>query len=204
MRLPLHHPLETIDMTDHRTALEKTVRLAVADAAKAYKNANPDAQGLKVRADIAAYKPRPREVQALPRAAVAMFLNEPSSVELSNAELAQKMSKGLPGKVPSNIFTERLTAAKKREIDGLLKTRNIAIDLDRFDTVSKIKGALKGRHCTASSSQFAKVEVAFTDDALVIDGKSHPIHQSGNQRRVHAGSFMLNVVGLRTLLLPGK
>lgn len=61
-------------MTDHRAALEKAVRKAAADAAKAYKNANPDAHGLKVRTDIAAYKPRPKEVQALPKAAIALFL----------------------------------------------------------------------------------------------------------------------------------
>ena len=189
-------------MTDHRAAMEKVARKAAADAAKAYKNSNPDAQGLKLRADIAAYRPRPREVQALPRAAVALFLNEPHSVALSNAELATQLSKGLPNKVPSNIFTERLTAAKKREISELLAMRNISIDLDRFDTVSKIKSAMKGRHKAATSSQSATVEVAFTDDTLVINGRSHPIQQSGKQRRVHAGQFMLNVAGLRTLLLP--
>lgn len=190
-------------MTDHRAALEKAVRQAAADAAKAYKNANPDAQGFKVRSDIAAYKPRPKEVQALPKAAVALFLSEPSSVEMSNAELTKRVSMGLPGKVPSNIFTEQLTAAKKREIAEVLTMRNIAIDLDRFDTVSKIKGALKGHHNAASSGDAATVEVAFTDEALVINGRSHPIHQNGNQRRVHAGSSKLNVAGLRTLLLPG-
>ena len=191
-------------MTDHRAALEKAVRQAAANAAKAYLNANPDAHGIKVRSDIAAYKPRPREVQALPRAAVALFLTEPGSVQLSNAELSQRLSKGLPGKVPPNIFTEQLTVAKKREIAEILKMRNVAIDLDRFDTVSKIKGALKGLHNAASSSRAATVEVAFTDDALVIDGRSHPIHLNGNQRRVHAGSFKLNVAGLQTLLLPGE
>ena len=190
-------------MIDHRAALQKAVRQAAAHAAKAYKNAHPDAQGLKVRSDIAAYKPRPREVQALPRAAVALFLTEPDTVELSNAELSQRVSKGVPGKVPPNIFTEQLTAAKKREIAEVLKIRNIVIDLDRFNTVSKIKGALKGHHDATLSSEAATVEVAFTDHALVINGRSHPIHQNGNQQRVHAGSSKLNVAGLRTLLLPG-
>ena len=123
-------------------------------------------------------------------------------MELTNAELTKRLNKGLPTMVPSNIFTEQLTAAKKREIDGLFKMKNIIIDLERLDTVSKIKGALKGHYKAASSSDAATVEVAFTDEALVINGKSHPIHQNGNQRRVHAGSTKLNVAGLRTLLLP--
>ncbi len=191
-------------MTDHRVAMQKAARQAAKDAVKAYKNANPDAQGFNVRADIAAFKPRPREIQGLPRAAVALFLSEPGSVELSNAALATRLGQGLPGKVPKNIFTERLTPAKKRAISELLKQRNVVIDLARYDTVSKIKGALKSYNNSVSSSQSATVEVSFTDHALVVNGRSHPIHQNGKHQRVHAGSSLLNVDGLRALLLPEK
>lgn len=50
-------------MTDHRKGLAAAVRKGGTEAERAYKSQHADAEGLRMRADIAAFKPRPKAMR---------------------------------------------------------------------------------------------------------------------------------------------
>ncbi len=80
--------------------------------------------------------------------------------------------------------------------------KGIELDLTRYNSLSKIKKALKGHYSGKEAEDAVTISVAFTANAVVIDGRKHPIQQTGKYRRIHAGRAMVNVDGLRVLLLP--
>jgi hypothetical protein len=185
---------------DHKRGLAAAGRKAADAAERLYKHENPDASSLKTLQKIAVYKPRPKGFAGHAARAVRLFLGDKSYLEKSNAEMAAILSADFPGFVaPSNLLTERLSAIDKRKIRPLLVERGIRLKLDQANSVSKIKKALIGINEAEAAAATFTGKVAFTDDAVVIGTRRHPI-VSGKYPRIHVGGAMLNVEGLKALL----
>lgn len=189
--------------TDHQKALSAAIHDAISKAVRDYKNLNPEARRIGVIRNIATFKRRPKEFSGFRVKAVALFLSEPDTLKLTNAVLAARLSVGMPGyKAPANVLTEKLRPKDKAHIAEMLAQRGIKIDLERANTPSKIKDALRALRTGKGASHEFRGRIAFTLDAVIVDNKRHPIHLNGRYPRIHAGKAMLNVDGLKALLIP--
>lgn len=191
-------------MTDLRKGLQQAIHEGVRQIERNYKAVNPEARRLKVKATVAAYTPRPKEVRRAPVRAVALFLSDPSYLAKSNAEIAAELGREVGRKLASNILTERLTPRQAKEIGELLEMRKVTLDLATHDTASKIKKALKGRQKSASAVVTRTVTVSFSADAVVVGDRSYPIQQGNGVPRIHVGRSKLNVDALQALLCKSK
>jgi hypothetical protein len=182
--------------------MEAAIQAAAAKAERDYRSLNPEARSIGVVRNIAAFKRRPKEFSGFRSRAVALFLSEPETVKLSNAAIAARLSEGIPGfTAPANLLTEGIRRSDKQRIGAMLQQRSICIDLARYNTPSKIKLALAAHYAGRTASEEFVGRVAFTVDAVIVEGKRFPI-QRGKYQRIHAGNAMLNVDGLKALLIP--
>jgi hypothetical protein len=189
------------NMENHRQALAAEAGRAAFAAAARYKAENPEANRLKIKATIAAYKPRNRELRKAPVKAVVMFLNEPATLKLSNADLAARLRVEVGERVPPNMLTERLTDQQTRQVQELLSLRKIDLDLATNDTASKIKLALRTRTTTAKADRKFVGSVSFTDGAVTIGDRSFPVRMENGLARVRVGKHKINLASLQALLL---
>jgi hypothetical protein len=188
-------------MTDHKKNIMREASVAAKSAVRLYQARHPDASGLRLKATMAAYKPRSKEAHEVPSKAVALFLREPAYLELSNAEIAQHLAKDMPGvRVSPNVLTERFGPKQRVKIQGYLELRNVGLDLAIYDTPSKIKGALKGEAKKAGAPFRFSGEVIFAVDAVIVGNRPYPIQVESGVPRIHVGKGKLNVDVLRRLL----
>ncbi len=173
---------------------------AAKKAEREYKAKHPEAQRLRVKADVAAYKPRSKEVRDVPVKAVSMFLSDPATIHLSNASLAQKLGTHVAAKLPANILTERFSPKQKERVAELLRLRRVSLDLDVHYSPSKVKLALKANDSAEEAHQKVVVEITFTDDVVTVGDRAYPIQRGSGVRRIHVGKSKLNVDVLKALV----
>jgi hypothetical protein len=191
-------------MTDHRRGLVAGGREALKRFERSYKAENPGADHLRLVQKIAAYKPRPEGFADHSARAVSLFLGDKSNVKKTNAQIAEFLCANFPGySAPPSILTEPLTEIDRRKIRVLLAERGYKIDLDKFNTASKVKGALAAIYSGTTASHCVQPKVTFSADAITVGKKRYPIQNNGKVQRIHVGSAMLNVNGLKALLAPG-
>ena len=182
--------------------MEAAIRAAATKAERDYRSLNPEARNVGVVRNIAAFKRRPKEFNGFRSRVVALFLSEPETVKLSNVALAARLSEGVPGfTAPANVMTEELRPIDKQRVEGMLRQKGISLDLGRDNTPSKIKLALAAYYAGTAPEQKFVGTVAFSEDNVIVNDKRYPI-QAGKYRRIHAGNAMLNVDGLKALLIP--
>jgi hypothetical protein len=187
-------------MTDHRKGLAAAMHEGANSAAGRYKNMNPEAARIAVKVNAATFKPRPKEFRGYEVRAVALFLSDRASLDLSNKELATRLSADMPGySAPANLLTDRLKPAVKVRIRQMLDDRAIRLSRDHLTTLSKIKRALRAHFNGEAGSISFTGQVTFTETAVIVGEKSYPI-QKGKHRRIHVGEAKLNVDGLQALL----
>lgn len=187
---------------DHLRGLTSAAARAMRQADEDYKARHPDASGLKLRAQVNAYKPRLPDVRDVPVKAVALFLSEPSYLRKSNAEIALHLAQEVTGrKLPANILTERLRASHRKRIEKLCLDRKVTLDLDAHDTVSKIKKALRSLMTAQTAPSRFVGEVTFSSDAVTVGERSLTIQRANGVSRIDVpGGGKLNVDVLRRLL----
>lgn len=189
--------------TNHQKALAAVVNAAISKAVRDYKNINPEARSIGLIRNVATYRRRPKEFTGFRVRAVALFLAEPHMATATNAEVASRLSEGMPGyKAPPNVLTEKLTPTDKARIGAMFDQRSIVIDLKRANTTSKVKLALAALYSGEGASNQFRGDIAITEDAVIVCGKRHPIHINSGHARIHAGGAKLNVEGLKALLFP--
>ena len=187
-------------MTDHRKAMGAAAREGALQRVEQYKADNPEAQSLRLRAEIAAYKPRSREAREAPVRAVYMMLTEPGFLAKSNAVMAAELGRELGVKLPANVLTEKLAPKQAAKIGEMLRPRKIDLDLGVCDTPSKIKKALRSRGKADAAPIRYAVEVAFSADSVTVGVQTYPIQRGGGVARIHVGRGKLNVAALHQLL----
>jgi len=181
-------------MTDHKKAMAAEARAAVRRAEQKYKLANPDAERLRLRADVAAYRPRPKAMRSLRVRAAGLLIGDRHYLNSTNAAIATFLSADEPGySAPPNLLTESFTATEKTQVARMLAERGVAIDLARIDSPSKLKKALKARLKSGASTDCVAAEIAFTDDSVIVNGRSYPINGEGRLARIQVGKGKLNV-----------
>lgn len=176
---------------------------ALREVVRSYKAQNPGAASVALIANIGAYKKRPRDFAGYETRAVALFLTERESVDMSNAVIAARLSRDVPGyEAPANILTAKLKVRPKRDIQAILQTRGITLRQEQLTSLSKIKRALRAVYQGKADSLSFDGTIIFTPDAVIVSERSYPIQTQGKHRRIHAGKAMLNVDGLKALLNP--
>jgi hypothetical protein len=190
-------------MTDHKKGLAAAARQAARAGAQLYKARNPDAALLYLRADMAAVRPRPKQMRNAAVRAVRLFLGDRTYLALSNEKLAAHLSADLPGySAPPNLLTERFSPAEKTEVAGLLAAKGIKLDVGKLNTPSKIKAALRAHHAGVEPEAKATCTVAITPSSVIVNGRAYPISGEGRLQRIQVGKGKLNLATLRELLCP--
>ncbi|UAK25752.1 hypothetical protein [Sphingomonas nostoxanthinifaciens] len=188
---------------DYRKELAAAYHKGGRQAVKEYKSQHPGASTVTVLASVAAVKRRPKDFAGYERRAVALFLTERDSVDLSNAALAAKLSADVPGyNAAPSLLTAPLGARARRAVREILEPRGFRLVDAQVRTLSKVKLALRALYAGEAEKLSFNGKIVFTEDAVIVGGRRHPIQTSGGHRRVHAGKFMLNVDGLKALLSP--
>lgn len=191
------------DQIDHRGRLAAASRKGAKDAAANYQSLHPEAAKFRLRADIAATEPRPKEMRGYAVRAIRLFLGDRSYLAMSNAALATHLSANIPGyKAPANLLTERFSPGDKAKVVALLKERGIVMNWAKLDSPSKIKTALIAFNKGVAAVERATVRVAFTADSVVINDRAYPMNGQGRLQRIQIGGGKLNVATLRALLCP--
>ncbi|GEM_PF-3389433 len=98
-------------------------------------------------------------------------------------------------------MTERLTASQKRKIEAVLGQWELQLDLGKFNTISKIKGALRAHFSAEQSVQKFSGTIHFTDDAVIVNAKRRAIQKTDKGPRIHVGKQWMHVDRLKALLL---
>lgn len=187
-------------MTDHRKGIREAGQAGALRAVKAYQAQNPEASVLRVKTEVNAYKPRPKEVRDLPVNAVGLFLRDPASLQKSNAAIADELGREVGRKVPANILTEKLGKRQAAAIKELLTLRNVDLDLVTHCTPSKIKKALLGVGAAQKAGSRFHGEVTFSEEAVTVGERRYPIQRGKGVPRIEVGRSKINVEVLHRLL----
>lgn len=187
---------QTAVPVDHGAELRRLVAEAGKAAEQEYRATNPGAAAYGLSAEIHSYVKRPRSFSSYAHQMVDHFLADPSMLRWSNEKLALSVGRMMGFKAPKSLLTERLTAAQKKKVEAVLGRRAISLDLKKYNTMSKIKGALLA-HLSGSDAKLRFTgSIAVTDDAVIVNDKRRAI-QKAKVNRIHVGKrYWLNVDAL--------
>lgn len=189
------------DKPDHAAALAAAYRQGGRAEAAAYIAEHPEAQGLRMRADVAAVKPRPRAMADARVRAARLMIYSRANLGMTNADIAARISEEIPGySAPANLLTEPFKPSEKQKVAVMLAECGIALNLAKIKSPSELKAALRAHHAGAGAVDRARVQVVFTEDAVIVGQRCYPISK-GAHRRVQTTQGKLNVAALRELLL---
>ncbi|WP_420143958.1 hypothetical protein [Sphingobium sp.] len=187
---------QTAMPVDHGAELRRRVVEAIKAVEQEYRASNPGAAAYGLSSEIRSYVKRPRSFSGYAHQMVDLFLAEPSTLRWSNERLASSVERSTGFKAPKSLLTERLTAAQKRKVEAVLGQRAISLDLKKYNTMSKIKGALLANFSSSDAKLRFTGSIAITDDAVIVNGKRRAI-QRAKVNRIHVGKrHWLNVDAL--------
>jgi hypothetical protein len=185
-------------MTRIRVDAEKEVKAFV----KRLVANNPEAAGLSATATVRVFTKRPKGFENFERDVVQLMLLGDRFLSMSNADLAAHMSGKYEGFVVSpSAFYSPLKPWAKKGIGALLSQFDKRIDLSGKPTLSSIKKVLRGDQATKKPRRDYDARFSFTDDHVVVNGRSHRITVTKQgYRRFRVGEQWLPVETLEALL----
>lgn len=184
-----------------RAQLEREALRAAQNGVARFKEQNPEAAGLSVKLDAFAFKRRPKELQNAAARAVGRFVWDKPSVHLSNRELVARFQEDVVRyKVPPSLLTAPFTKVDRRNVAKVLADGGITLDLNKHNTASKVKRALKAMYAETDAERAVTVKVTFSEDFVTVGTKPYKISRSGAHPRIQVEGGKLNVVALKALL----
>ena len=124
--------------------------------------------------------------------------------ELTNSQIMAKLRTRFPNAALSDsIMCAPFKAYQKTAISSMLTSFGKHVDLNRNNTLSKVKAALKGDEAfsRAQSQRVFDVRFSFSEDEVVIGDKFHKITIAiGGLRRIRVGNQWINAKTLEKLI----
>ncbi len=169
----------------HQELMQKAIRDAARLAEIAYREANPQAGGLKTKSEIRVYLKRPKGFSGYPSRLVAVMLNSRVALRQPNKDFVEGLQAQYPTyRVPIGLMSYPVPPMELERISKLLKAGGRNIDLKANNTLSKIKLALRAKDSVSSTQRTYKLHLAFGHQTVVVNGVNLTVsrHNSGYDR----------------------
>lgn len=185
-----------------RKALEKDAEKEVFDFLKGFIERTPGAAGLGATAKVRVYKKRPKGFSREPIIVLDGLIGIAAYRAWTNARIVQSIQSRYPGFEVDEQFMDRpLPTYLRKEISGMLGRNETPLDLKTYDTLSKIKRALRGNELRRSTNRTFSVTISFAADAVVVGETAHTIFTDAKgYRRITVGGQKLRVDVLEALV----
>lgn len=183
-------------------AEQREAKKAVATFLKSYLQGRPGTSGLSGNADVRLYPKRPPGFERHVAQVVGGLLASADYRSWTNARIVEGIQKRYPNyAVPKGLLDRKIPSYHLTRIRGMLGANGTPLDLKVYDTLSKIKGALRGRAAASKATKTVDVTVAFTDEALIVGDRKYKIVTDKNgYRRIKVGDQKLRCDVLEALL----
>lgn len=165
---------------------------------------HPDGANLSATTEVRVSPKRPPGFgRREPLLIVQSMVSDPDYRRLSNEQIVNRLREKYPNHIISNSFMYAPLRHQKKAVKEMLAHSGIRIDLDRYNTLSKIKGALNagGEVNEAGEAMRAfSVRIIFTEKAVIVGDRSYSIvEQKGAPRRIRVGKAWINSANLERL-----
>ena len=174
-RLMKHHLLGL------KLAINEAVKLAEAE----YRSKHTACGGLSVFPDIKVYRTKPTGFAKMPVTVVSMFLQSQQYLSQTNDVIVANLSNTwAPFPVSKNAMSKEFTKTQSTAIQKALESAGKSVDVAKFNTLTKVKKALRAHQLGANTGRRYQAEVIFSDTAVTIGGRALvvTIHEKGYAR----------------------
>ena len=188
------------------SAEQREAKKAVAAFLKSYLNGRPGASGLSGLAEVRLYPKRPPGFERYVIQVVDNLIASRDYRSQTNARIVEGIQSRHPNyAVPKGLLDRKIAPYHRKAIRGMLGSNGTPLDLKIYDTLSKIKGALKGKAIAIKATKAVHVRIAFTDAAVVVGDRSYKIvTDKQGYRRIKIGGQQLRCDVLAELVTrPG-
>ena len=178
-----------------RRKIEQDAEKAVEVFLRGYMEQRPEANGLSATAKVRLYSKRPKGFSREPIRVVDGLIASVAYRGRTNAQIVAGIQARYPGYEVDEQFMERpIPAYLLPEISRMLGANGTRLDLKIYDTLSKIKRALRGDALRRSTDQTFSVTISFADNAVVVDGQARTVFTDAKgYRRIKVGGQQLRV-----------
>jgi hypothetical protein len=185
-----------------RRALQQEADKEVAEFLKAYIARTPGAEGMGATATVRVYKRRPKGFSRVPIQVVDALIASAAYRAKTNAQIVEGIQGRFPNFEVDEQFLDRpLPSYLRKEIAGMLGRSGTPLDLKTYDTLSKIKGALRGSALRRTTNRAFSVTVTFAADAVVVGDRAYKvITDAKGYRRINVAGQKLRVDVLEALV----
>jgi hypothetical protein len=176
-----------------RRALQKEADAEVAEFLKGFIARRADAVGMGAAAQVRFYKKRPKGFSRAPVQVVDALIASAAYRAKTNAQIVEGVQARFPGfEVDAQFLDRPLPPYLRREISGMLGRNGTPLDLKTYDTLSKIKKALRGNTLRRTSNRAFTATITFAAEAVVVGERAYKIvtDAKGYQRITVAGQKM--------------
>ena len=169
----------------HRLGLELAMNEASQIAEAEYRSKHTASAGLSVFSNIKVYYQRPKGFAKMPVTVVSTFLQSQHYLSQTNDVIVANLSnKWAPFPVSKNAMSKEFTKTQSKAIQTVLESAGKSIDVTKFNTLTKVKKALRAHQLGANTGRRYQAEVIFSDTAVTIGGRALvvAIHEKGYAR----------------------
>lgn len=188
-------------MAEHRKGMAAAIRQAQRDAERRYREAHPEAGAISVKADLFVYAKRPKGFSAHPTLVAEWFaVSREALRETNSATVARLRNRFAPYPVPDNLLTRPLAPKALDQVGKVLALHGKSVDLKVNNTLSKIRGALRGKASAQAGDASYDVQMTFAPGVVVVGGIEYPVQTtSTGYRRIRVGRDWLRCDVLEAL-----
>jgi hypothetical protein len=185
-----------------RKKIEQDADKEVSEFLKGYIARTPGAEGLGATAQVRVYKRRPKGFSREPIMVVDGLIAIAAYRKRTNAQIVASIQARYPGYEVDKQFMDRpIPPYLRKTIAGMLGRNETPLDLKTYDTLSKIKRALRGNELRRSTNRTFSVTISFAADAVVVGETAHTIFTDAKgYRRITVGGQKLRVDVLEALV----
>jgi len=167
-----------------RRAIAEKLRVGHAKLESEIRAEYGGAGSVSVKFEVRVYAKRPKGFSKHPTKIMQLMLDNPRILREPNRLYVDRLQVNYPTYlVPANLMTRPIPPVELRKVRELAAKRGFTIGRE-IKTLSGIKLALRAGNAVVSSKRSYKVDVAFEDDTLTINGTSLSVsvHASGYRR----------------------
>lgn len=137
--------------------------------AEEFQRENPEAQAFQLVPIIRAYRKTPKGFSRQPQQTVRLFLESALYLGQTNESILENLRhKWSPYPVPAGFLDKPLPPSKLKSINNLLLQFGKPLNLREYNSLSKIKLALRARFEVDESRRVYNPEIAFAESYVIV------------------------------------
>lgn len=163
----------------HRKQLNAAIKLVTENIVRSYRANNPTANDLSTMVATRVYAKRPKGFSSYYHTVVVAMLASSEALRQSNALYIADLQAQYPTYViPKGLMSRPIPAKAKAKLVQLVKASGRSIPSTSYDSLSKIKLALRGSDVQALGARSYRPSFIFGDDEVSINGKPMTIFRN--------------------------